>query len=80
MSSCKRIIADGIAPPLAPATILMRLRMTKKGRNMLSRAAAGNVKAQEQLDSAKSGPFTPLRNTVQLIQSIIYRVRKVGGE
>ena len=64
-SAIKMTMFDGIAPELAPATKLARIRSTKKGRKL-----NGDALAKEQ-----AGTFKPLLHTGQLAASIAYEVK-----
>lgn len=64
-AAIKTTMFDGIAPELAPATKLARIRSTKKGRKL-----KGDALAQEL-----GGKFKPLLHTGQLAGSIAYEVK-----
>ena len=66
VSNIKQIIAKGIAPPLAPYTMKMRDTSKVTGKKLRS----GN--------SSSTG-YTPLRDSGQLIQSIVYKASAKGS-
>ena len=75
-SSAKKVITEGIPPPLAESTIRRRIlrRKSKKYRAEKRAAVAANLAAGL---AAGAGLFIPLLDTSQLLKSIVYVIRKV---
>lgn len=75
----KRVITDGIPPPLSPATIAARRhsRGTKSQRASEIKYADLISKGVSPADAQTAAGITALINTAQMLRSITYVIRKV---
>lgn len=73
----KNVISAGIAPPLAPSTILGRIRRVKGKKRRAAIDAALAAGTPESRQNGVEGVFTPLKVTNQLFNAITYVIRDV---